>query len=67
MGTTGLQPCQEVRCPDREAVVTPAPAASPSAQAKAAAAQLGVRYWNWGKKILCPTVEVVREKVTGCI
>jgi len=36
-------------------------ASSPSAQVKAAAAQAGDRNWNWRKKILCPTMEVLHE------
>jgi hypothetical protein len=34
-------------------------ASSPSAQVKAAAAQVGDRNWNWEKKILCSTIEVI--------
>jgi hypothetical protein len=33
-------------------------ASSPSAQVKAAAAQVGDRNWNWEKKILCPTIGI---------
>ena len=36
-----------------------AQACSPSAQAKAATGQVGGRNWNWGKKILCPTIGVL--------
>ncbi len=34
-------------------------AGSPSAQAKAAAVQVGGRNWNWRKNLSCPTIEVI--------
>jgi len=37
-------------------------ASSPSAQAKAAAALVGDRNWNWKKKILCPTTWVQNQR-----
>lgn len=38
-------------------------ASSPSAQDKAAAAQVGDRKWNWEEKILYSIIEVLRNKI----
>ncbi len=42
-----------------------AQAASPSAQGKAAAAQVGDRNWNWRKNLSCPTIRVKLSKFSN--